>query len=134
FSWITLVGFEAGGLVLIVFAVLALLGQLGVPDSPAVSTVVILVSAAVQLVLPLFGYDLIMRAQRVFSYVAIAMFAVMAIVAIPKVDLGAVAKPASPATITIGIALVIAAGGLSWSVMGSDYSRYLHQRTSRRST
>lgn len=134
FSWITLVGFEAGGLVLIVFAALALLGQLGVPDSPAVSTIVILVAAAVQLVLPLFGYDLIMRAQRVFSYVAIAMFAVMAIVALPKVDLGAVSKAAAPADVTIGIALVIAAGGLSWSVMGSDYSRYLRPDTSKRAT
>lgn len=134
FSWITLVGFEAGGLVLIVFAVLALLGQFGVSQSPSVSTVVILVAAAVQLVLPLFGYDLILRAQRVFSYVAVAMFVVMAVVAIPRVDLGAVSKAASPATVTVGIALVVAAGGLSWAVMGSDYSRYLRPDTSRRAT
>ncbi|MQA04197.1 MAG: thiamine permease [Streptosporangiales bacterium] len=134
FSWLTLVGFEAGGLILIVFAALALLGQLGVPDNAFVSTVVILVAAAIQLVLPLFGYGLIMRAQRYFSYLAIAMFTVMAIVVVPQVDLGAAAEPAPVPLVTAAIALVIAAGGLSWAVMGSDYSRYLSPRASPRAT
>lgn len=133
FGWLTMVGFEAGGLVLIVFAALALLGKAGVAAGTGVQVTVILLAAAVQLVLPLFGHAAVMRAQRYFTYVFVVLFSVMAILVVPKVDVAATAgQSASPAVFTLAVALVMASGGLSWAPLGSDYSRYLPRTSSRR--
>lgn len=131
FGWVTMVGFEAGGLVLIVFAALALLHQAGVQGGVALQLVVILLAAAVQLVLPLVGHAVVMKAQKYFTYVFVALFAVMAVLVIPDMDLTGSGPGASPAMFTVAVALVMASGGLSWAPLGSDYSRYLPRTASK---
>ncbi|GHA15681.1 allantoin permease [Streptomyces spiroverticillatus] len=133
FGWITLVGFEAGGMVLIALAGIALLDQAGIEASATVKILVILAAAALQMLLPMAGYHLIMQAQKYFAYVFAAMFAVMAILVAPKVEPGApAAESPTLATISLVLALVTASGGLSWASMGSDYSRYLPADSSKK--
>ncbi|MFF8595830.1 purine-cytosine permease family protein [Streptomyces sp. NPDC015220] len=124
-SWMMLVGFEAGGMVLIVLAGLALLEEAGIATSAAVKLLVIAVAAGLQMLLPLAGYHLIMKVQKYFAWIFAAMFAVMAFLVAPKADFGAHGEPPSVVTVSLVLAMVTASGGLSWADMGSDYSRYL---------
>jgi purine-cytosine permease-like protein len=60
----------------------------------------------------------------------VVLFALLAILTIGKANLGA-GHPASLAVVMIALALAISSTGLGWTMSGSDYSRYLHPRTSR---
>ncbi|MFF4415009.1 purine-cytosine permease family protein [Streptosporangium sp. NPDC001559] len=132
FGWINMVGFEAGGMVLITFASLALLDQAGIASqSAALKVGVIVVAALIQLVLPLVGHAAVMKAQKYFTWVFVAMFAVMAVLVGPKVQ-AAAGGGADFATFTVAVALVMSCGGLSWAPLGSDYSRYLPASSSRK--
>lgn len=125
FNWLTCVGFEASGLALIALAVLELFAKAGVGSSTGLKIGVILVAAVVQGLLPLYGHATIMVAQRFLGWIFAVLFIVMAVLIIPKVHLGTLARGGGWGTIMVGIALVISAGGLSWANTGSDYSRYL---------
>lgn len=133
FAWLTLVGFEAGGLILVVFAALTLLSDAGLGINLGVQIVVIAILAAIQLVLPLFGHAAMMRAQKYFAPVFALAFVLMALLVLPKVDLSAApGKSGSVSTMVIGVALIMASGGLSWVPAGSNFSRYLPAATSSR--
>jgi nucleobase:cation symporter-1, NCS1 family len=132
FGWLNMVGFEAGGMVLITFAALALLGQAGVPtDSLGLKIGVILIAALIQLVLPLIGHSAVMRAQKYFTWVFVVLFGLMALLVGPKVNLSG-GEGANFATFTAAVALIMAAGGLSWGPLGGDYSRYLPADSSKK--
>ncbi|MDR3079343.1 MAG: cytosine permease [Streptomyces sp.] len=124
-SWVMLVGFEAGGMVLMVLAGLALLDQAGIAAGTPVKLLVIAGAAGLQMLLPLAGYHLIMKVQKYFAWIFAAMFAVMAFLVAPKADFGAHGEAPSLVTVSLVLAMVTASGGLSWADMGSDYSRYL---------
>ncbi|MEU8324866.1 cytosine permease [Nonomuraea sp. NPDC048881] len=133
FGWLNMVGFEAGGMVLITFAALSLLEQAGVSDQGlGLKVVVILVAAAIQLVLPLIGHAAVMKAQKYFTWVFVVLFGLMAILIAPKVELGGGGGSADFATFTMAIAMIMSAGGLSWGPLGGDYSRYLPANSSRK--
>lgn len=130
FNWLTVVGFEASGIALIVLAALELLSKAGVHESTPVKAILILAAAAIQLFLPLFGHATILKAERWLAYLLAPLFVLMAILVAPKVHLGALSAGGSWSTFTIGIAIAISAGGLSWANTGSDYSRYLPRNAS----
>lgn len=131
FAWLTLVGFEAGGLILIVFAALTLLGSAGIAVTGGIEIVAIVVLAGVQLLLPLFGHAVMMRAQKYFAPIFALAFIVMAILVVPKVDFGAADQSSgSISMMIVGVALIMASGGLSWAPAGSNFSRYLPSSTS----
>src|SRR5712692_2518694 len=115
FNWLTVVGFEASGIALIVLAALELLAKAGVHESTWLKAVLIFGAVAVQLFLPLYGHATIIAAERWLSYLFTPLFVIMAILVAPKVHLGSLSKGAGWADITIAIALVISAGGLSWA-------------------
>jgi purine-cytosine permease-like protein len=62
----------------------------------------------------------------------VVLFALMAVLTVPKVNLHVPAHGASWGALTIYLALVISAGGLGWTENGNDYSRYLPRSSSRR--
>ncbi|NUP67143.1 MAG: thiamine permease [Nonomuraea sp.] len=133
FGWLNMVGFEAGGMVLITFAALSLLEQAGISDQGlGLKVVVILVAAAIQLVLPLIGHAAVMKAQKYFTWVFVVLFGLMAILIAPKVELGGGGGSADFATFTMAIAMIMSAGGLSWGPLGGDYSRYLPANSSKK--
>lgn len=132
FSWAMLVGFEAGGLILIVYAALGLLNSFGVETNFTVQTITIIVMAAIQAILPLFGHALLMKAQRYFTILFAAAFAMMAVLVLPQVDLATGSGTVvGPAMMTVAIAYVMSAGGLSWAPSGANFSRYLPRNASR---
>jgi purine-cytosine permease-like protein len=133
FNWITLVGFEASNIALIVLAGDALLAQAGLRAGAGVKIAVLVAALAIQLLLPLLGHATIVLVQRVLCFVFIPIYAVMAALIIPKVHLGSLAHGGSWGLLMAGLALVISGGGLSWSNCGSDYTRYLPASTPARS-
>ncbi len=132
FNWFNCVGYEASGIALIVLAVIALFAQAGVHASSGLKAVIIFGAAAVQFVMPLYGHQTIMVCLRWLSYLFVPLFIIMAIVVAPKVHLGSGAHGAGWAMVTLGIALIAAGGGLGWTTMGNDYSRYLPEDTPQR--
>jgi nucleobase:cation symporter-1, NCS1 family len=132
FNWATCVGFEASGLSLVVLAALAIFHKAGVSTSTPLKVVLILVAAIIQGALPLVGHRGILAFQRRLAWVSTVLFIVMAVLVAPKIHLGAISKSGSWEDVTLAIALVVSAGGLSWANTGSDYSRYLPRTSSAR--
>ncbi len=131
FNWITQVGYEVVGLALVVAAGLALLGKAGVGSSTGLKIVLIVVAAAIQLILPLLGHRAMLRALRAMTIPFIVMFALLAILALPKAQLGA-GHNGSWAEMMAGLALVLSSGGYGWPMNANDFSRYLPESSSPR--
>lgn len=126
FNWLTLVGFEGSGVALAVIALLTLMHSLGwsAADATWVKIVVILLVAAVQVYIPTLGHATIMVVQKVLAWVFVAFFLIVTILIASKAQLTG-GHAGTFATITLGFALMVSAGGISWANTGSDYSRYL---------
>lgn len=126
FNWLTLVGFEGSGLALAVIAILTLTQSLGWSVSGAMwfKVAVILIVAALQVYIPTLGHATIMVVQKILAWVFVFFFVIVAVLIAGKAQLGG-GPSGSFADITIGFALMISAGGISWANTGSDYSRYL---------
>jgi purine-cytosine permease-like protein len=129
FNWITQVGYEIEGLALVVLAGLALFSKAGVGGSTGLKIGLIVVAAAVQLLLPLFGHKAMLRALRLMVFPFIGLFIVFTILSVGKVHLGA-GHNASFAEMLAALALILSAGGYGWPMNANDFSRYLPPETS----
>ena len=138
FNWLTQVGFEVEGLVLIVLVVEAMFSKGGITAGTGLKIVIILVAVALQFIIPFLGHATITKVLRYLSFVFIVVFAIMAILVIPHVNLNDLAasriKSKQPVSagwqvITTAIVLLISAGGLGWTENANDYSRYLPRET-----
>src|ERR1700729_4095877 len=89
FNWMTQVGYEVEGLALVVLAGLALFGKAGVGSSTALKIALIVVAAAIQLIMPLFGHRAMLRVLRMMVLPFVVLFVVLAILSVGKVHLGA---------------------------------------------
>jgi len=125
FNWVTCVGFEASGMALIVLALLALLAEAGVHASAGLKVALLVVAAVVQVFLPVFGHQTIVRVQRYLAYLLIPVFAIMAFAVAGRVHVSSLSHGGGWPVFMVTITLMISAGGLSWANTGSDYSRYL---------
>jgi len=126
FNWLTLVGFEGSGLALAVIAILTLVHALGgsIADATWFKIVIIVVVAALQVYIPTLGHATIMQVQKILAYVFVLFFLVVTILILSKAQVSG-GQAGTFATITLGFALMVSAGGISWANTGSDYSRYL---------
>lgn len=126
FNWLTLVGFEGSGLALAVIAILTLVHALGgaVADATWFKIVIIVVVAALQVYIPTLGHATIMLVQKILAYVFVLFFLAVAILILSKAQVSG-GQSGTFATMTLGFALMVSAGGISWANTGSDYSRYL---------
>jgi len=131
FNWITQVGYETEGLALIVLAGLALADKAGVHTSTGLKVGLIVVAAALQLLLPLMGHGTMLRILRFMVLPFVALFIVLAILALPKAHLGGGAN-ASWQTMMVALALILSAGGYGWVMNANDYSRYLPTNASKK--
>lgn len=138
FNWLTQVGFEVEGLVLIVFVVEAMFARGGLHYGTGWKVVFIVATVLLQFVVPSLGHPTITKLLNYLSIVFIVVFAVMAILVLPHVDLGHLAATrraqhsatsASWQVVTTAAVLLISAGGLGWTENANDYSRYLPRRT-----
>ncbi|MDA8331002.1 MAG: cytosine permease [Candidatus Dormibacteraeota bacterium] len=134
FNWITQVGFEIEGIVLVVLVALAMFARGGVAGSTGLKIALVLAAVAIQFVVPFLGHAMITKTLRYLSYVFIVLFAVMAALVIPHVNLGHFHQQASWAVWTTAVVLIVSAGGLGWTENAADYSRYLPRATRRAKT
>jgi NCS1 family nucleobase:cation symporter-1 len=130
FNWITQVGYETEGLALVVLAGLALAAKAGLHTSTGLKVVLIVLAAAIQLVLPLFGHRVMLRVLRMLVPPFVVLFILLAIFALPKAHLAA-GSNANWQTVMIALALILSAGGYGWVMNANDYSRYLPPDTPR---
>jgi NCS1 family nucleobase:cation symporter-1 len=132
FNWITQVGFEIEGIALIVFAAILLTSKAGFTAGTAAKVIFIILAVAIQAVLPLLGHAAVLQVLRWLTIPFVVLFAVMAGLTASKVNLHVPAHGASWGSLTIFLALVIAAGGLGWTENGNDYSRYLPRNSDKK--
>ncbi|MEP7026310.1 MAG: cytosine permease [Actinomycetota bacterium] len=131
FNWITQVGFEIEGIALIVFAAIALAAGGGMLAGTPAKIIFIILAVAIQAVLPLLGHAAALKVLPLLAIPFAVLFVIMAVITAPKVSLHAAAHGAGWGSMTVFLALVIAAGGLGWTENANDYSRYLPPETSR---
>jgi NCS1 family nucleobase:cation symporter-1 len=125
FNWITQIGFETEGLILIVGALLVLSIKGGFDPGTPAKVVFILVAVAIQIVLPFLGHATIVKTLRWLIIPFAVLFAVLLGFSVSHAHLNAVAHGAGWQTYMGGLAFTIILSGLGWTECGNDFSRYL---------
>jgi NCS1 family nucleobase:cation symporter-1 len=133
FNWLTMVGFETEGLILIVFAGEALAIRAGVLPGTPLRLALIVGATAIQLVLPLLGHASVVKALRWLTIPFLVVYVLLAVFTLRHADLSVNHVGAGWETFMGGLAFVIVLSGLGWAECGNDYSRYLPSDASRRS-
>ena len=136
FNWITQLGFETEGLILIVGAAIVLcqFGHLHV--SSPLKVIFIILAAAIQAIVPYLGHATMVKVLRALIIPFGAIFVLLAIFDLKH---GAASFAGSGYAngweiYTAGLAFVIALSGLGWTECGNDYTRYLPREASKSST
>ena len=126
FNWLTMIGFEVEGLILIVGATMVLLTKAGVHQTTTTKVLVVIGAVAVQAVLPVFGHATMVKVLKIMIAPFVVSF--LGLLAFSWNHLGAHASPTGPVSWqlwTVGLAFSITLSGLGWTECGNDYSRYL---------
>jgi len=132
FNWITQIGFEVEGLILIVFAGLALSVKAGLdPGNPA-KVALVIGAVGIQFVLPFLGHATMVKVLRWLIIPFLILFAVTAVFSGQHAQLDAVPHGATWQVYMAGLAFTIALSGLGWTECGNDYSRYLPRNSSKK--
>ncbi len=132
FNWLTQIGFETEGLILVVLAGEVLATRAHWHLSVATKLSLVVIATLLQLLLPLFGHAALVRVLRILIVPFIALYLLLAFEIAPKTALHHIGGHASWATWLAGLAFTIALSGLGWTENGNDYSRYLPEDVSRR--
>lgn len=133
FNWITQIGFEVEGLILIVGAALVLAIKAGFNPGDPAKVIFVLVAVGIQGVLPYLGHATIVKTLRWLSIPFLIIFAVLLGFAVPHATTTAVHHGADWQTYMEGLAFTITLSGLGWAECGNDYSRYCAPDASKRS-
>jgi purine-cytosine permease-like protein len=132
FNWVTQIGFEVEGLILIVGAALVLMIKAGfLPGDPA-KVVLVILAVAIQAILPLLGHAAIVKTLRLLIVPFVILFGVMLAFAIPHAHLHVVKTSGDWQAFTEALAFTIALSGLGWAECGNDYTRYCPANTSKK--
>jgi purine-cytosine permease-like protein len=133
FNWLTMVGFETEGLILVVFAGEALAIRSGLLPGTPLRVALIAGAAAIQLVLPLLGHASMVKALRWLTVPFLVLYVLLAVFTLHHANLSVNHVGAGWETFMGGLAFVMVLSGLGWAECGNDYSRYLPSEASRRS-
>src|ERR1700689_3807959 len=132
FNWITQIGFEVEGLILIVGAGLVLMIKAGfLPGDPA-KVILVIVAVLIQAILPLLGHAAIVKTLRLLILPFVVLFAIMLGFALPHAHLHVVKTSGDWQAFTEALAFTIALSGLGWAECGNDYTRYCPTDTSKK--
>jgi NCS1 family nucleobase:cation symporter-1 len=136
FSWPTFIAYEAINLSLGTLAGLALADQLGASPNRPVQVLVVVVTAALTLLISVYGHATILRMSGVFTALLAVVMVLLGVFVLADADWGYAADPswaptggALLATMLAGVT-IIASSPLSWGI-SADYARYLAPDTSR---
>jgi nucleobase:cation symporter-1, NCS1 family len=125
FNWITQLGFETEGLILIVGAAIVLSQMAGVHVSTPLKVVFIILAAAIQAVMPYFGHATMVKVLRALIIPFGAIFIILAFYDIKHGSTSFKGFGGGWELYTAGLAFTIALSGLGWTECGNDYTRYL---------
>jgi purine-cytosine permease-like protein len=132
FNWLTQIGFEVEGLILIVGAALVLSIKAGFDPGDPAKVLFVLGAVGVQFILPFFGHASILKVLRMLILPFVVLYVVLFGFSVDHVQLHAVPHGAGWQTYMAGLAFTIALSGLGWTECGNDYSRYLPRDASKR--
>lgn len=125
FNWITQLGFETEGLILIVGAAIVLTQMAGVHVSSGLKVVFIIVAAAIQAVMPYLGHATMVKVLRALIIPFGAIFVVLAIYDLKHGSASDKGFLGGWELYSAGLAFVFALSGLGWTECGNDYTRYV---------
>jgi purine-cytosine permease-like protein len=125
FNWITQLGFETEGLILIVGATIVLFQMAGMHVSSPLKVVFIILAAAIQAVMPYFGHATMVKVLRGLIIPFGAIFILLAIFDLKHGSASFKGFGGGWQLYSAGIAFAIALSGLGWTECGNDYTRYL---------
>jgi len=128
FNWITQLGFEVEGLILIVAAATILIEQGGGHVGSGLKAFLVVAAVAVQALMPYFGHATMVRVLKWLITPFILIYVVLFAFSVSHAHVGF--KPEFGATWqlwTAGLAFTITLSGLGWTECGNDYSRYLDE-------
>ncbi|MBA8990514.1 purine-cytosine permease-like protein [Curtobacterium pusillum] len=131
-SWILTVGWETSLAALAVLATSTVFREVGWDDGVVTKLVALVVVAALVIGAGVAGFDVIMRLQTWITVVTGVLTVVYVVLAVPSIDLGAVAAlPSGSAQNVVGALVLVMTGfGLGWVNAAADYSRYLPRSSS----
>ncbi len=129
FNWLTQLGFEIEGIVLVVLVVKTMFNHEGASLGTGGKAAVIVAAVLVQFIMPFLGHATITKVLRYLSFVFIVVFAVMAALVVPHAHPTHLHQHTSWLYWTTGLVLIVSAGGLGWTENAADYSRYLPRST-----
>ena len=132
FNWITQIGFEVEGLILIVGASLVLALKAGFSPGDPTKVIFVVGAVLVQGVLPFLGHATIVKTLRALVIPFVVLFAVLLGFAIPHATTHGVAHAADWQTYMEGLAFTITLAGLGWVENGNDYTRYCRPDASKK--
>jgi nucleobase:cation symporter-1, NCS1 family len=132
FNWITQIGFEVEGLILIVGSGLVLMIKAGfLPGDPA-KVVLVIAAVLIQGILPFLGHAAIVKTLRLLVLPFVILFAALLAFAIPHANLQVIRSSGDWQTFMEALAFTIALSGLGWTENGNDYTRYCPPDTSKK--
>jgi purine-cytosine permease-like protein len=124
FNWVTQIGFEVEGLILIVGAALVLGLKAGFAPGDASKVIYVIIAIVVQAILPVLGHATIVKTLRALTIPFVILFVVLLIFTVPHATTHGVAHGADWQTFMEGLAFTITLSGLGWMECGNDYTRY----------
>jgi nucleobase:cation symporter-1, NCS1 family len=124
FNWVTQIGFEVEGLILIVGAGLVLTLKSGFAPGDASKVIFVVIAIVIQAIMPVLGHASIVKTLRMLAFPFIIIFGVLLIYSISHATTHGVAHGADWQTMMEGLAFVITLSGLGWTECGNDYTRY----------
>jgi nucleobase:cation symporter-1, NCS1 family len=133
FNWVTQLGFEVEGIILIVGAALVLSIKAGFSPGDPAKVIFVIVAVVIQGVLPFLGHATMVKTLRLLTIPFIVLFAVLLGFAIPHATTNGVHTGADWQTYMEGLAFTITLSGLGWTECGNDYTRYCRPEASKRS-
>ena len=135
FNWITQIGFETEGLILIVGATIVLCEMAGLhvaKHSPLV-VVFIILAAAIQAVVPYLGHATMVKVLRALIIPFAAIFVLLAFYDFKHGSANFSGSGyANWELYTAGLAFTFALSGLGWTEVGNDYTRYVPRDASKK--
>ena len=132
FNWVTQLGFETEGLILIVAAAIVLSQMAGFHVNSPLKVIYIIVAAAIQAVMPYLGHATMVKVLRALIIPFGAIFVVLAIYDVLHGTASYKATFGGWQLYTAGLAFVIALSGLGWTECGNDYTRYVPRDASKK--
>ena len=125
FNWITQIGFETEGLILIVGAAIVLSQMAGFQVNGALKVIYIIIAAAIQAVVPYFGHATMVKVLRALIIPFGAIFVLFAIFDFQHGSASFKGFGGGWELYSAGLAFVFALSGLGWTECGNDYTRYV---------